>query len=371
MEEIKKSSKKKKYIFVTLAIVIAAVSILTIIGALWKSSDNGPTPTGRDWAVSMLNPKNYNEITTDKRYYSFVDKYEKEIQKRADSQSQKEFDDLYDNGTNDKIWKDYNDLETSLTTTKLSVTVKTNVNWTKLLKKVNLSNSSIIKAQTDLLRFYNIISKLYNKDNILRLVQRADFEDINPNVFGFTQHFKRTLSDKQTYALQRMGFGAIFANQQVINKEYKNGYSATNALMSTPIHEYGHAVSFFLSCDSGTRKNFNTLNWPNKESKVNKLNLKIKPVSEYTQLLMNYLNTKAGITENDNIKTTLFPLITVRSNYGRSYWLEHNETKGDEYFAEAFDQWLETPKPQRTWNWELLNGFFMKELPKHFQTPKM
>ncbi|WP_375318197.1 hypothetical protein [Spiroplasma endosymbiont of Virgichneumon dumeticola] len=64
----------------------------------------------------------------------------------------------------------------------------------------------------------------------------------------------------------------------------------------------------------------------------------------------------------------LTPIQLVRSNYGRSYWLKNIENldkKKDDFFAEAFDQWLDTPKNNRTWNWELLNNFFTKKLPSY------
>ncbi|WP_342277016.1 hypothetical protein [Spiroplasma endosymbiont of Nebria brevicollis] len=80
--------------------------------------------------------------------------------------------------------------------------------------------------------------------------------------------------------------------------------------------------------------------------------------------MCDYLNDEAQVG-NDSIKRKFFPLIVVRSNYGRSFWLKGSGRK-DDFFAEAFDQWLDTPKNDRTWNWQLLNDFFTKKLPSYF-----
>lgn len=162
-----------------------------------------------------------------------------------------------------------------------------------------------------------------------------------------------------------MGLGTMFADLNAINQTYNFGFAATNDLISAIVHEYGHAVSSFLKAEPKERGSFN--NFPFLESKnlQNKKrlnsnylnNITAQSILECDDLLVDYLNEKASIGQNP-IKIIFFPLIVIRSNYGRSYWSQDNDNywrKKNEFFAEAFDEWIDTPVNKRTWNWELLN----------------
>ncbi|WDA53804.1 MAG: hypothetical protein PPFGHCPK_00218 [Spiroplasma endosymbiont of Drosophila atripex] len=89
------------------------------------------------------------------------------------------------------------------------------------------------------------------------------------------------------------------------------------------------------------------------------------PISDCSQLLMDYLNDKVNISNSDYQKRLVFPMIIVQSNYGCIFWSQAKPYKKGEFFAEAFAEWLLTPQSGRGWNWELLNDFFIKKLPTY------
>jgi len=303
--------------------------------------------------------------------HEFVVKYENKIKNKASGQSNQAFADLYDNNKSPRIWNDYQSLEKDLTNTKIG-NKKIDVNWTKMYKDAKLSKNAILKAQKEQLRFYNIIGKVYHKSNIIRLVQKVEAVSVSDNIVAWTAYNSNNNN-------QRMGFGPDFVNPNLTDAQYQAGWWSSNNPISVTVHEYGHAWSNFLGLDNVNRASFNTnWTWPTfPQEKNNYLNLQSntndqsfnffknspnKIIPSRADYLIEYLDSKANIQEKT--EKLLFPLIVVRSNYSRSAWSKGDNDLKDEFFAEAFAEWLLTPENLRTWNWELLNDFFLNYLPQ-------
>ncbi|WP_342276882.1 hypothetical protein [Spiroplasma endosymbiont of Nebria brevicollis] len=298
----------------------------------------------------------YPRIYKSNPYYAFITDYANKTKLPASVASMQEFDDLQTNPT----WNTFSQLETDLTTTKLSNTVTINVNWNNLYSKAGLDSLSIGKADNLQLKFYNTIAKVYQKTNILRLLQKVRLAPTgDENVIAYNAYDAYNLEQTQTYDKD-------FANQNKINKQYNGNYWNSNHLNCVSIHEYGHALSNYITVSPEYRHLFNTTPEPTTTSNQNMLS-KPRAYSDLTQVLMNYLDTKITITATSDfdkcVKNFLFPLIVVNSGYSRVSFSTRNLNKRNEFFAEAFNLWLGTDSDKRTWKWELLNDFFMNYLP--------
>lgn len=310
---------------------------------------------------------------------SFIKENERKIKDPASQMANNEFNSFYDTASKPLPFLDFNQLAHDLTNTRLG-TQKNDVDWEKLYKDVGLSQLATETAKKEQLRFYNIMAGVYGKNNILRLMQSVTQAPIsNKNVVAYNQYSYLINSQRQIY-------GPDFVNTKEISANYQAGWWATNNIISVSTHEYGHAFDNFLSLTDADRSTFNNnWNWP-KNNKIenclfNKNIFKINndyssvwraqnhvmrpPISDCSQLLMDYLNDKVNISNSDYQKRLVFPMIIVQSNYGRMFWSETKPYKKGEFFAEAFAEWLLTPQSGREWNWELLNDFFIKKLPTY------
>jgi len=337
----------KYWIFLTSTIIL---SFNSIVLTLWSCTSG----YDREYYVSMLN---CDLLKPYLNYSNFVKKYEDKIKTPASAESNQAFNDLYDNSpTTAPAFLNYATLTDALTNTMLGST-KIDVNWTKLYQEVGLDDILMATAQQAQLRFYNIIAKVYHKDNVLRLVQKIALVAPTENTIAY-------VSSKPWIHAQIMGYGKLFANLGLISQQFEMGFWATNTIISVVVHEYGHAVSNFLCEDATNRKTFN--NTPFLTNTTNYLNtMGEQPIPDPAIALINFLDNEAIIDSNDQITRFLLPLIIVRSEYSRSAWEKKNYGLLNEFFAEAFAQWLLTPQNLRGWNWQLLNDFFLHELPKY------
>jgi len=342
--------------FISSLLIVTSNSLL-LIGCWWDSPKT-PVIKDRDYYLSMLR---YNIFSS--KYHDFIINYEKKIKTPASAESNKEFDDLYDNIT-PPFWTSFDDLQDALLNTKLGKN-NCDVNWREIYNNVDLTNDQKLEIEQSQLRFYNIISNVYGKKNILHLVQKIEaVESSKRNVIASTTY-------NGMYNNQRMSFGKKFADSETISHQFNTGFWAADDIDVVTIHEFGHGVSFFMNLSDDKRTKINT-NWNWSTTSIANLNPSHslttsflgKPIDNCAIKLMIYLDKKAHIPSNDSKNWLLFPLIVVRSKYGRDYWTDKKHGGGDDdFFAEAFVQWLLTPKALRGWNWELLNGFFCDYLP--------
>lgn len=304
--------------------------------------------------------------------HDFILKYETEIAKKASTASINEFNELYDNNNKSNVlWTNFNALQNELLNTKMG-TFTSKDNWDKLFKQEGVSSNIKNLAENNLLRLYNIIGQLYSRKVVTKLIQSITKVSANDNVIAWTNY-------NSHYNNLRMGFDSDCFNSSFIDQEYQEGWWASDDITSVITHEFGHALDTYLTLDDKSRTTINddwTVN-SNDECVLassvvlqhNSLSLKHHdPIFDCTKYFMNYLNQKGNIAPNNKIETILFPLIVVRSNFGRGYWINLDSTNisKDELFAEAFNEWILTPQSQRNWNWELLNDFFMDYIPKNF-----
>ncbi|WP_308149893.1 hypothetical protein [Spiroplasma sp. AdecLV25b] len=298
----------------------------------------------------------YPRINKNNPYYSFITDYRNKTKLPASPTSMKEFDDLQIN----PVWKNFQELKTDLTTTKLSDEITINVNWNDLYSKSGLDVPSITKAENLQLNFYNAIAKVYQKTNILRLLQNIRLAPTgSKNTIAYNRYYWKVASQTQTY-------GKDFVNQILINEQYNGNYWNSNHLNCVSMHEYGHALSNYIDVPSKSRKFFNTRIVDSTNYKQNILG-NDRNYYDLTQVLMDYLDTKITITASSAfdkwVENFLFPLIVVNSGYSSISFRDRNLNERNEFFAEAFNLWLGTDGDKRTWKWELLNDFFMHYLP--------
>lgn len=351
---------------IKLLTTIAAVNLVVVNGALlifipnnMQYSSNMQYYSKHDANASLLKWKSLtpNEI-------KFVTKYESQIHKTASSESKNEFNKLYDNSNDPAIWKKYQSLQNDLTHTKIGD--KTiDVNWDNMYKKANLNDQQLQLAESQQLRFYNIFAQVFQKKNVIKLIQKVEPVAVTDNTVAWTAFNPNTDS-------QRMGYGPQFVNQQLIDEQYQAGFWSSDQIISVTTHEYGHALSNFFGLSINERKLFNT-NWrwsnnDNSASKnantfIDKVTKNSKQINDRAWDLIDYLAKKAKITNTK--EKLLFALITVDSNYGRAAWNGYyHPDLDDEFFAESFARWILTPENERDWGWELENDFFLHHLPK-------
>ena len=292
--------------------------------------------------------------------HNFILKYENMIIKPARVESINSFNNLLINPR----WKCYQALQNDLNNTVIGHN-KIDVNWTKMYDTIGLNKSQKQQAQNEQLQFYNIMDKLYgsalefNNQTVMTLVQTITFANLNKNTISQTVY-------NIDHNNLRMQYDKNFANIDLIQEQYELGWWSTNNITTVSIQEYGNVFSLFLSLNSAKRKTFNhDWNWDNKDPD------KDLPSFDPSIYLMNFLDKQIEINDNSIIKPlerTIFPLIIVRSNYGRDTWLNNKKNDPDELFSQAFAEWLLTPNNIRNWNWELLNDFFINELPNLLKT---
>lgn len=223
-----------------------------------------------------------------------------------------------------------------------------------MYKKAGLNNEQLQLAEQQQLRFYNIFAKVFHKNTVIKLIQKVAPVAVSDSTVAWTAF--NSEADNQC-----MGYGPEFANINLIDQQFQEGFWTSDQIISVTTHEYGHALSNFIGLSADERNSFNT----NMTSVSHKLTVKNdnKQIYDRTWYLIDYLGQQAKLT---NIKQKLlFGLITVNSNYGRSAWFngKYNINLDDEFFAESFARWILTHQNQRDWGWELENSFFLHYLP--------
>lgn len=343
---------------------LSSLSVVTVNSLLVTGCSMFTHAFNRDDYVTMLQYNIPGE-------HDFILKYETKIAKKASSDSINEFNNLYDTDQTHVLWKDYTSLQNDLLSTVMGEQ-NCKVNWDILFDQEGLASDKKKLAENDLLRLYNIIGKKYGKDMVTKLVQSiVKIPSIN-NVVAWTSY-------NTTYNNLRMGFNSDAFNTNFIGQEYRQGWWASNDIISLIAHEFGHAINVYFNLDNDHRTTFND-NW-NVNSNNNQCNLvpfgtknnslSLQSQEQINDLVIYFIKRlnergKVIIGKNKDIETVLLPLIVVRSNFGRGAWINDDMIiEKDELFAEAFNEWILTPQTQRNWNWELLNDFFMDDLPKH------
>ncbi|WP_339040550.1 hypothetical protein [Spiroplasma endosymbiont of Apeira syringaria] len=349
---------------IKLVTMITALNLVTVNGLMLTfspDSDHYVYLNKHDANASLLKWKLSPEDA------KMVKKYEYKIHQMASKESIDEFNNLYDNNKSDVIWSNYDSLQYDLTHTKIGG--KTiDVNWVEMYKKAGLNNEQLQLAEQQQLRFYNIFGKVFHKNTVIKLIQKVAPVAVSDSTVAWTAFNSKADN-------QRMGYGPEFANINLIDQQFQEGFWSSDQIISVTTHEYGHALSNFIGLSADERNSFNA-NWKWPDSSYSDINTNMTSVShkltvnndnkqiyDRTWYLIDYLGQQAKLT---NIKQKLlFGLITVNSNYGRSAWFngKYNINLDDEFFAESFARWILTPQNQRDWGWELENSFFLHYLP--------
>lgn len=318
----------------------------------------------------------------------FIKNCESENYYKASSESQREFEDIYARDINDgNIADKFQELKRKFARTELypnwkypDGTIKplyVDINWETiffLFSGNGLNNISEKELQKQILSFFNIFFHFYGEKNVLKLL--FTLTTISSNI-GSTVAVTSTWLDIQ---LAFMSFGQKIVD---INYEYRRGFWSSNKASTVLVHEYAHALDFFLQ---NSKKNWNQYNSFSRFSIPSQLNSvknrlsKEKSLEEWntkyigsedeeptsnlrsykelgvdsSRLLIDFFADEAKV-ENPQQKYLLAWSI-VNSNYGRI-------GGKSELFAEAFSQWIVFPRKEKTRNWELLHKFFSKYLP--------
>lgn len=247
--------------------------------------------------------------------YKFIYDLENKLEYKASFSSLSDFKKI-ENNIN--FFKNFNELDHEFYKKKLSDPNNNNNNWKEILKGLYTNNIHFQeKLKIQLLRFYNIMSKIYGKERTLNVVKiiELSYEDEEDSIG--CSHFPGNDSNwtkKVTLFYKNM-------------KKFNND---VDQVMWTIVHEYGHMLDFII-----------TKNWDKSEA------------NEMIDLFAEPL----GISNNEYKKLLAYGI--VRSNYGR--------TSLNELFAEAFAQWIITPEKNRDLAWEKLDNFFRIYLPQKFK----
>lgn len=324
------------------------------------------------FGIDTSNVKNWylrnseNWFNKSNKKWEFINNLEEKIQYKANEKSIKEFNDLE---KNKDIFNDFNNLQTQLNDTYLNTTKKVNINFEDLFQKINILTKYKNEIKNEILKFYNIFSKLYGKNNVLKLVYKIDYDKLldknhiaaqtkGLKFWKFEPNYGYYLNCIQMISLSNV----VFSNQTAINN-YILGFWSSKNIVHSLVHEYGHALSNFLSLDLKGRQNINyfvdnqdtfqldTYFYKSLQISQNNSSQQLNSPEKY--MISSLAN---GTKINDPIYQKLLSYAIVRSNYGR--------TSINELFAEGFAQWIETPENQRNIAWEKLDKFFRIDLPK-------
>lgn len=177
--------------------------------------------------------------------------------------------------------------------------------------------NSLTKLQWTYIQELNGLNGIVNKDD--------DNQMINLLLFG------AGINKEDAWKWYQGDWNIITYNGQEFKDYIVNPTSAAHNVFA---HEYGHLVSYYTYFKNNNQSGaFHLWEWLNKKINFN-----------------NYLSQM------------LFSWILVPSNYHIFHPLE--STWIEEWFGEAFAYWMLTPKHLRTYGWEILNQYFMLELPK-------
>lgn len=352
----------KKFINV-LGSLLISTSTFSVIAC---SNNNQPSGvlTQDDYSKMFSNYFDNWQNRSNNPYYSFLNNSNNELKNAASADSITAFNSLYDNDNKTNTWNTFDELNTALTSTKLSDNVTTNVNWDSLYQSAGLNLVDRQNAENQQLKFFDILANLYGANTVLKLVQTAYFADPDQgNVVAYALFFPGVGS-------QILVFGPDFVNQALISGQYQQGFWSSGSIIAVSGHEYGHAFSNYLSSSIMIRDNFNQV--PIKAALIQKNNLESNSVySDRTQVLMNFLDQDAikkgllSANANDTQKF-LFDLLISQSRYSRISFINNEVNQRDEYFAESFNYWILTPQNKRDVSWQLLNDFFMNYVPSYY-----
>lgn len=375
--------------------ILISTTIVNVIACKWGCTNNdydladeNEQDISADYIVPDMNKK-INKIVSDrinfgedvaslKKWYlrsseswfnktskklKFVTNLEEKIQYQAKKESINEFNLLANNKTN---FTDFSDLQNQINNTNLGKTY-TNVNWNTLINSFGINDNEKTEIKDKLVRFYNIFAQIYGKKNVLKLLYRM--AKINKNdLFGFVKSGYVYDPKFRNYSLvQVMAINPNSLNKRTQYLQYLSGYKASKSVIRTIVHEYGHALGFFIRLNFQGKQRINSLadNNPNQwwnnywnnyfnSSYLLKDNLEKGEIDDETNYMISSL--AIGTKINDPIYQKLLTYGIVRSKYGRESHFD--------LFAEAFDQWMDTEESQRNIAWEKLDKFFRIDLPK-------
>ncbi|WP_342223598.1 hypothetical protein [Spiroplasma endosymbiont of Asaphidion curtum] len=186
------------------------------------------------------------------------------------------------------------------------------INWEFLLNLLLNNNERMKdKIKENLVYFYNIMAKVYGKNNLMQMVEKIDLQQPWTKNLAYVEHPYNN----------RYNLKTIVLNYSLAKRSYE-------VILWTIVHEYGHMLDFFCN------------------------NVWIKTLGE--NYMINSLAENTRITDDNYKKLLAYGII--RSNYGT--------TSYKELFAEAFANWIVTPEENRDVAWEKLDKFFRIDLPK-------
>ncbi len=229
----------------------------------------------------------------------------------------------------------------------------THVKLSLLVNPNKVSNPEALASWMKIL--YGSLDELIGWKNTSHLIYGLNFKD-NSSVVASTVF---VLSN----GLQTISFSNGFANWKNIEFQNRIGFWGTNNISGAIVHEYGHALSNYVSINPSQRLSTNQ----GKNPRISYFNKWLE--DWFTGYLSNHY---CHISPENKKWTKLASFATVNSNYGRI-------AGNADLFAEAFQIWLLKPletivnspdlkivnnKPvvnssQLNVSWEILNDFFL------------
>ena len=224
---------------------------------------------------------------------------------------------------------------------------------------------------------YKILFGLLSPAAVARIVGKFIMKQEKTNVNG------TTLSGE--FETDRLETQMIFYNPN-FNRltsqkttSYELGWLAAYSEAEPLVHEFGHALDYLLTCtpqittpeqDYSTRKYLDwnplppTYAWSLFGERPFDYFVDAVGNDVWQELLPYVRSYGSGLSINKlyekyaSFINTIITYSVVRSNYGRTFTKSGENINNNEIQAEAFAQWLLTPKSQRSQGWQVLDHIF-------------
>lgn len=362
----------------------------------------------RSKEIEMLSPQKINFLTTkdlqrrnrifsrpvNNEDWKIINQIQENNYYRADQKVQDEFDQI-SNPSNPN--SDFEQLKQEFRQTVVAESWRypngeikplyVDIDWDFLLKiftNNNINKFSSTRFKQEILKHFNFLFYYYGKENILRLLFALTKINISQTVAITAQNdifltndpYEEPYRNIRTY----MAFSRRITN---INSQYNSGYWSNNNPSAVIVHEYAHALDFFLNIRPDHRHLINQFGSSKLATQLVQSSIEKDPyLWEWNQKYNannNHLICEENVNENQwfNSNDQLLEFLTkdhrpvdkqqkyliawsyVTSDYARTSPIHIN----DELFAESYSQFIGTPPKRRGKNWEKLAQFFTKILP--------
>ena len=224
---------------------------------------------------------------------------------------------------------------------------------------------------------YKVLFGLLSPAAVARIVGSFILKPEESNRNGTTISKKQDTNRLETRMIfYSTNFNKITPKRTV---SYETGWTAAHNEAKPLIHEFGHALDYLLTYAPEIvtpEQNYSSrkyLDWNQLPPNYNWSYFSKRPFdylvdavgNDVWQELLPYIKPySSGLDINGlynkyaSYINTIITYSLVRSNYGRTFSKESEDINNNEIQAEAFVQWLLTPKSQRSQGWQVLDHVF-------------